>query len=111
MPILILVKIKIKILSTLLLAMKVLALYQNYKNVYSNPEPPVFVLREFSTLNVRSNIRSCSSGIMPIPSSAISDEGIGIIPELQERIFERTFRVENSRNTKTGGRYFVARVH
>lgn len=37
-----------------------------------NPEPPVFVLREFSTLNVRSNIRSCSSGIMPIPSSLIA---------------------------------------
>ena len=34
---------------------------------------------------------------------AIKDEGIGILPELQSRIFERTFRVEDSRNTKTGG--------
>lgn len=34
---------------------------------------------------------------------AIKDEGIGISPELQSRIFERTFRVEDSRNTKTGG--------
>ncbi len=34
---------------------------------------------------------------------AIKDEGIGIVPELQSRIFERTFRVEDSRNTKTGG--------
>lgn len=36
-------------------------------------------------------------------SIAIKDEGIGIVPELQSRIFERTFRVEDSRNTKTGG--------
>ena len=36
-----------------------------------NPEPPVLYY-EFSTLNVRSNIRSCSSGIMPIPSSLIA---------------------------------------
>ena len=34
---------------------------------------------------------------------AIKDEGIGIMHELQSRIFERTFRVEDSRNTKTGG--------
>lgn len=34
---------------------------------------------------------------------AIKNEGIGILPELQSRIFERTFRVEDSRNTKTGG--------
>lgn len=34
---------------------------------------------------------------------AIKDEGIGIIPKLQSHIFERTFRVEDSRNTKTGG--------
>ena len=34
---------------------------------------------------------------------ASKDEGIGILPELQSRIFERTFRVEDSRNTKTGG--------
>ena len=36
-------------------------------------------------------------------SISIKDEGIGIVPELQSRIFERTFRVEDSRNTKTGG--------
>lgn len=36
-------------------------------------------------------------------SISVTDEGCGISPELQRRIFERTFRVEDSRNKKTGG--------
>lgn len=36
-------------------------------------------------------------------SLVIRDDGIGISPENQERIFERFFRVDKSRSAKTGG--------
>ena len=57
----------------------------------------------FSNVGSRIDINISENKDQDTIDIAISDEGIGIIPELQERIFERTFRVENSRNTKTGG--------
>ncbi|HDB7324189.1 sensor histidine kinase [Staphylococcus aureus] len=58
---------------------------------------------KFSNVGSRIDINISENKDQDTIDIAISDEGIGIIPELQERIFERTFRVENSRNTKTGG--------
>ncbi|HDA5560066.1 TPA: two-component system sensor histidine kinase SaeS, partial [Staphylococcus aureus] len=58
---------------------------------------------KFSNVGSRIDINISENEDQDTIDIAISDEGIGIIPELQERIFERTFRVENSRNTKTGG--------
>lgn len=55
---------------------------------------------KFSNVGSRIDINISENKDQDTIDIAISDEGIGIIPELQERIFERTFRVENSRNTK-----------
>ena len=45
----------------------------------------------------------------PVPSGvdlveiAVTDRGIGIAPELQERVFERFFRIDPARSRATGG--------
>ena len=36
-------------------------------------------------------------------NSRLKDEGQGILPEYLEKIFKRLYRVETSRNMKTGG--------
>ncbi|MBO1199994.1 HAMP domain-containing histidine kinase [Staphylococcus simiae] len=58
---------------------------------------------KFSSIGSRIDISIKDNKELHTIDIAIKDEGIGILPELQHRIFERTFRVENSRNIETGG--------
>ncbi|MEG1819681.1 MAG: ATP-binding protein [Oscillospiraceae bacterium] len=49
------------------------------------------------------NVKICLSNENDIVSLSVTDTGIGIPTEYQERIFERFYRVDKSRSKQTGG--------
>lgn len=53
--------------------------------------------------NVGGSVKICVAERNGLPSVAVSDTGIGVAPEYQNRIFERFFRVDKSHSKASGG--------